>query len=343
MTTGTTGGTSLLLGLTEEEARSFSSLLKRCVIEEDEVIFYEREPEASLAFIRSGRVHVYRRGIRVRSLGPGAVLSAGTAMTQCEHVVRAVAGERVELAVLSPDGLEHLRGLDHPVLPRLERVALTDLSNWIREMDHQIKQEGVARPVSFAGAGGSESRLKPGAGLLEPAYESRPTLDIEETLGSSPLFRGASSSVVRVIAGFFTTASIRRGQVLNSPGEPSSGIWLPVSGALEVWVPVSSGRAIAFVQPRSGVWVGDIPACDGKPGHLWVRCIRAGSALHMSVADVHHLLEDDGPAGAGFRQVVLRNLMGRVRPRLDWCVGNQSGRHETVGRVLGHHEREIWR
>jgi CRP-like cAMP-binding protein len=343
MASTTSSSTSLLYGLSEQHARSFSARLTNCTVEEDEVIFFEREPEASLVFIRSGTVVLSRRGICVRTLGPGAVLGGGSAWAQCEQLVQAAASESVELAVISQEGLAELWEMDHPVLPGLEKILLKDLATWLRELDAQIKQEGIARPVAFhpdlSPVAWSE-RVK---SVWEPKDDPIPTLKVEEVLARSPLMKGSDASIVKVIAGFWEPRKLVENQSLLFPGGEDEGLWLLDKGSLEVWIPVSDGRAISFVNPRQGVWVGDVPVCGEVPGHLWVRSTRPGSALHMTHRDARLLLEDQGNVGRVFRQSLLFSLMGRVKPRLDWCVGNQSGRHDTSGQVLGHHEREIWR
>jgi len=258
-------------------------------------------------------------------------------------VVQAVAKEPVELAVISQQGLAQLREMGHPVLPRLEKILLKDLATWVRELDAQIKQEGIARPVAFHVDRGPATWSERVMGALEPRDLPRPALKVGEVLARSPLMKDAEASIVQVIAGFWEPRQLVGNQPVLFPGGQGEGLWLLAEGSLEVWIPVSEGRAISFVNPRQGVWVGDVPVCAQVAGHLWVRASRPGSALHMAHQDARLLLEDQGGVGSVFRRSILFSLMGRVKPRLDWCVGNQSGRHETSGRVLGHHERQIWR
>ena len=343
MAATTSSSTSLLHGLSEQDARTFTGLLTRCTVAEDEVIFFEREPEASLVFIRSGIVALSRRGICVRTLGPGAVLGGGSAWAQCEQLVQAVASESVELSVISQEGLAQLWEMDHPVLPRLEKILLKDLAIWLRELDAQIKHKGIARPVVFNPDRLPDTWSERFRNVWEPKDAPKPTLKVDEILARSPLMKGSDASTVKVIAGFWEPRELGEGQTLLFPGAGDDGLWLLAKGSLEVWIPVSDGRAISFVNPRQGVWVGDVPVCGEVPGHLWVRVTRAVSMLHMTHRDASLLREDDGDVGRVFRQSLLFNLIGRIKPRLDWCVGNQSGRHETSGQVLGHHEREIWR
>ncbi|NQX96040.1 MAG: Crp/Fnr family transcriptional regulator [Erythrobacter sp.] len=90
-------------------------------------------------------------------------------------------------------------------------------------------------------------------------------MDRTEQLRRHTFLLGASDVALEHIDQNCRWFNAKRGQILLSHTEPSTDIYLLVSGSLEVEIFTEAGRSIFFRDVFPGELVGEIAAIDGKP------------------------------------------------------------------------------
>ena len=113
------------------------------------------------------------------------------------------------------------------------------------------------------------------------AAGSQPLLQLE--IASVPLFAGTDESLAETIAQQSRFLSIKRGAILIREGDPSDGMYLIVSGALEVFRELSNGQRQLIEILREGSCVGELASLLKEPRTTSVRAWR--DALLIKIPD----------------------------------------------------------
>ena len=118
-------------------------------------------------------------------------------------------------------------------------------------------------------------------------------------IASAPMFRGVEESLFSRIAEESRFLSVKRGGIVIREGDPSDGVYLVASGALEVFREDKDGHRQSIEILREGACVGELAALLNEPRTTSVRAWRDALLIKIPDSCMQQVLENNS-------QVTLR-------------------------------------
>jgi CRP-like cAMP-binding protein len=157
-----------------------------------------------------------------------------------------------KLMALDWESYDYLRRSRHPVAFALEDCAATQLTDRLRVVRERIATS--ARGTTLERATPPRSFLQKVADAVGVGGTFDPgPIDGASVLAQSPLFAGASPTLLAEVAALFTPYGARTGHFLITEGDPGNEMFMLASGTVDVLVATSSDR----VQPVATLRAGD--------------------------------------------------------------------------------------
>ena len=133
------------------------------------------------------------------------------------------------------------------------------------------------------------------------------------TLREFEVFRDLSDRALNGLTGVFSLKKAEVGEKIITQGTASTGVYLMVSGVVEVIRETKSGALIPIHKIKPGVMFGSLSTIDG--GFRGAHCIAKESVEYafMKKNDFIDLIEGNSPLAMSFQVAVIRAIFKDVR------------------------------
>ena len=115
----------------------------------------------------------------------------------------------------------------------------------------------------------------------------------EASIASIPFFKSLPASDLMAILGITTTRAIEAGETLFSENDPSDGLYILLSGKLQVYVfsGFAGGPPKVLAELNPGQYVGEMGLLDGQNRSASVKVLEAGEVIFMPTVGFAVLLQ----------------------------------------------------
>jgi CRP-like cAMP-binding protein len=115
----------------------------------------------------------------------------------------------------------------------------------------------------------------------------------EASIASIPFFKSLPASDLMAILGITTTKAIEAGETLFSENDPSDGLYILLSGKLQVYVfsGFSGGAPKVLAELNPGQYVGEMGLLDGQNRSASVKVLEGGEVIFMPTVGFAVLLQ----------------------------------------------------
>lgn len=115
----------------------------------------------------------------------------------------------------------------------------------------------------------------------------------EASIGSIPFFKGLPTSDLMAILGITVTNKIEVGETLFSQNDPSDGLYILLSGKLQIYIfsGFSGGAPKVLAELNPGQYVGEMGLLDGQNRSASVKVLEGGEVMFMPTAGFAVLLQ----------------------------------------------------
>lgn len=132
---------------------------------------------------------------------------------------------------------------------------------------------------------------------------------IVDLLGRTPLFGPLTEAERRAVAEEMREVSFTAGQVIFGRGDAGRDIYLVTAGRIRLSILTAEGRELSFAHAEPGTVFGEIAMFDGGPRTADATAVTKGTALTLSKAAFHRLLEQR----PHLAEAAIRFLCNRLR------------------------------
>jgi len=134
-----------------------------------------------------------------------------------------------------------------------------------------------------------------------------------ETLGNFDIFSGLSQRALNGLTGVFQLRTAEKGEQIITQGDISTGVFLIMSGIIEVIRETRSGSRIPIHKIEPGVMFGTLSTIDG--GKRGAHCIAQEKVEYafMQKNDFLDLIEGESPMAMSFQVAVIRAIFKDLR------------------------------
>lgn len=254
----------MVRGLETDHVLSFLAACRSVEVPADTVIIEEGEVDRSMLFVLDGELEVYlgsgptattlRRVGRGEHLGELAALGLVARRTAHVRTLR-----DTDMLVLDEAGLAHLRGLDHPIVDRIEAEVLHALSAQLRETDRQIAALALGQELEPP-PDGFWHRVARSLGSGRPLSRPPSALD---TLRGSPHFVGLTRRLMERLAAELEPVAFAQGEIIVEEGSLRGDAWIVATGQVSAWRATSAGRQEHLATFQPGTLFGHVAVLDG--------------------------------------------------------------------------------
>jgi CRP-like cAMP-binding protein len=260
------------------------------------VVLEEGERDAAVLFLVEGRATISVGEFEIATVGPGAVLGEmGLFRLACRAAnVRAIAP--TTFAILERPGYESLVALRHPVAFAVERAAMWQLMERLKEVNARLTAIGygaVSSPMIEAETNGV------------PAEE---TWDKTGTLQKSPLFTDVPIGVLDDLSYRFELVRFVPRDVVCRQGDPGDDLYVIASGEVDIEITGERGNLEGVATMGPGELIGVAALGNGRKRMATCRAGTEVLALRMEGPAARQLVAADDRLGSAFRTGILRAL-----------------------------------
>jgi CRP-like cAMP-binding protein len=284
----------MLSGLAGSDAAVIADAASERFIPKGTVVFREGEPVGSVHFVVQGALAIFRRGVRVGRVGPGAGVGG--------------------LAVFARDplGSQVVVADEDTLTLELEADAVSEVLEDHFPILHHILREMSRRAIDLV----TRFRLDPGADMPECPVDEAEGGDIDLVsriffLRRMAVFRRSSITALAELARAMAQVRFEPDTLLWREGEASPGIFLVRSG----WLRATGSRGIAF-RPGPGFPLGALEALGEVP--RWYEAVTETPvvALQAHVGVLVDVFEDNFAMAMDYLAMIAQSTL-RI---LDWSA-----------------------
>ena len=134
-----------------------------------------------------------------------------------------------------------------------------------------------------------------------------------DKLQNIALFSGLAPRALNGLAGVFVSKMAQNGERIITQGQASEGVYLVISGTVEVMRATLSGALIPIHKIPKGSMFGTLSTIDG--GMRGAHCVARGSVEYafMQKVDFMELTQTKSSLGLGFQVAVIRAIFQDIR------------------------------
>ena len=181
-------------------------------------------------------------------------------------------------------------------------------------------------------AAGDEPRARPGAGIIAPVLDPRPTFDIARFLARLPLFTDIGDEALQRLAGGCTLRRCERGQTVFRQGDPCESFQVVAGGQVKLFMvsPAGQEKIIEIVGP--GGSFAEALMFLGRPCMVHAQALADTLLVNVSRAAVMEELARDHQFALRMLAGLSRRLHGLVQDVEAYAL--QNGVQRVVGYLL---------
>lgn len=272
----------------------------------------EGDEDASLICIADGQVEIETGGVKLGKAGPGDIIGEmalfGSGLRTAS--VRSCAAS--VFLMLDRAGYESLRDAGSPVAKALEDLALTQLTQRLRDVNRRIGQ--VAAGTAAANVTPDPGVFQRVANLFGGLGGRSWTWGVDKVgaLRQSSVFQTCSDAQLEQLAAQMGAAKFSSGHFICTQGEYGREMYLLTDGLVEVIVTLDAERVENLAQLDPGDVFGMASLIEDLP--RMASCVARGAVTALTLdRDKFLALKDaNSPAGSALRTALIRGLVDQL-------------------------------
>ncbi|MEM8668885.1 MAG: protein kinase [Planctomycetota bacterium] len=210
--------------------------------------------------------------------------------------------------------------------------TIESLDAWLQCVPEHLRpklSEQLKQCVDDVGHDSIETRILASDAAIDSSPNESPFLDVLSTESESavdrcPTFRGLSEAAVEDLEERLVPSSFASGSELLKQGEPARGLYLILSGSVDI-VDVATGERIDC--DGAGSVLGEMSLLTGAPCSAEVIAVKDVEALVLSTKDYELLVDRHPELEIALSQLVSDRLGGRKH---DALCGKRLGNYKPI-------------
>ena len=232
-----------------------------CEIGPGEVLMREGESDRAMALILQGEasVHIGDSRLELTRVGPGELVGDMALFGNIDRrAATVISSKPCRILLLDEQGLKFLRMKRSPVVPVLERYALSTIARRLRETDRLVASVAVGQPTLPIPRQGLFRKL--GSMFRGPSGEAP---DRKAVLEVSDGFRDQAPSAVARLAEEVELVGVRAGDLLFEEYDDCDGAYIVGTGCVDMHVTTLRDTYELTARLRGGAGLGFCSMVDG--------------------------------------------------------------------------------